>query len=186
MIKLLKNDLKTGISFLEILVTLLLMSLLMTFAMPRFFSSQPSKTKKVFFADFSKLVTDTAHQAIMNDKIHQIFWDFNKRTISVKIFDPAIESSNKHERFKPTDASVFKTHMSIPTEFTINNFFINEKESVTSGKLNTVFHYIMPDGTAQPVIANIVNDNDTVNPRFCIQIDPFYSQVSLHDTFQKP
>lgn len=180
------NHCKTGISFLEILVSLLLMSLLFTFVGPQFLTGQKNKVKKIFYSDFSMLVANAMHQAIITNQSHQIFWDLNKREISVLIPDEQSEAQNKHKKFKPS-ISHFKTTIHIPHGFTIVNFFINEKDEVKpESHLDFVLHYIMPDGTAQPVIINILDENSTGNNQFNITISPFYSQVSRNDAFQKP
>lgn len=180
------KTLQTGISMLEVLVSLLLLSIIISLAIPGFLKLQQGRTKKLFFSDFSMLVTDTMHQAIMTKKMHQIFFDINQRKIQVKIFDEKAEGSNIHAKFKPADASVFKTTMNIPESFLFPNFFINGADEVKPGdKLSSVFFYILPDGTSQPINININDENETKKPRFCIMINPFFSKVSLHEDFFK-
>ncbi|OGB86309.1 hypothetical protein A3J41_01815 [candidate division TM6 bacterium RIFCSPHIGHO2_12_FULL_38_8] len=182
-----KKTNKAGISFIEVLVILLLMSLFMSFAAPRFLTTQRGRVKKEFFQNFTTLVADTAYQAVISKKIHQIFWDLGKREIVVKIYDENSAEQGKHAKFKPVPAGTFHSRMKLAPSLSIQNFFINGKDEVTSGvQMTTVFTYIMPDGTSQPVLVNIQDDNETANNRFSIKINPFYSQVSLHDTFEKP
>ena len=183
------NEYKTqaGISFIEVLVVLLLMSLMVSFVIPRFMSMQKGRAKKEFFSEFAKLVTDSAHQAIVTKKIHQIFWDIDKYEITVKIFNEKSEEQSKHKKFKIIDADVFHTNMKIPSSFKIHNFFINGNDEVKSGStFNNAWTYIMPDGTSQPVIINIEDESESTDNKFCITINPFYSQVSLNNAFEKP
>lgn len=174
-----------GISFIEILVVLLLVSLTMSFVIPRFLSSQHGKAKKQFFSEFSALVSHTLYQAVTTKKIHQIFWDIDHHEILAKTFDEKSEEKNKHKQFKPMLAS--KNKIKIPDSFLIHNFFIQGDDRIKAGEtMHNAWTYIMPDGTSQQLIVNIVNEEEQSNNRFSITINPFYSQVSLHDTFEKP
>jgi type II secretory pathway pseudopilin PulG len=180
-----EHNTQAGISFIEVLVVLLLVSVMMSFAIPRFLAMQKGRAKNEFFSQFAKLVTDSTHQAIINKKIHQIFWDINQHEIAVKIYDEKSEEKNKHKKFKTIDADVFHTNMKIPDSFKFHNFFINGNDEVQSGStFNNAWTYIVPDGTSQPVMVNIEDESD--NNKFCITINPFYSQVSLHHAFEKP
>ncbi len=178
---------QAGISFIEILVVLMLMSLALSFTIPRFVNSQKNSTKKHFYQNFSQLISETMHQAILTNKIHQVFFDNNHHKIMIKIFDEKSENQNKHQRFKLIEKDLFKSIIDIPENFIIQNFFINGDDEVKSGAaLNEAWFYIMPDGTSQNILINIINQDDPHDNKFSITINPFYSQVSIHDTFQKP
>lgn len=182
------QHIKSGISFIEILVVLLLVSLFMSFVIPRFLSSQQGRAKKLFFTEFKTLVTDTMHQAVMKKKVHQIYWDLDHHEIIAKVHDSELNEKSKHDQFKSVPTDIFASKIKLPTHFTIRNFFIqgNEDEMKSGETKHFIWTYIMPDGTSQQVIANIQDENEQHNNRFSITINPFYSQVSLHDTFQKP
>lgn len=176
-----------GVSFIEILVVLMLISLTMSFTIPRFINSQKGAIKKHFAQDFAKLISNTMHQAILTSKVHQVFFDNNRHEIMIKIFDETSQDQNRHKMFKPVEKNLFNSTMQIPDSFVIQNFFINGEDEVKSGTtMNEAWFYIMPDGTSQHMIINIINQEDQQDNKFCITINPFYSQVSIHDTFQKP
>lgn len=178
---------QSGISLIEILVVLLLMSLMMTFAIPRFMSSQKGRTKKLFFNEFATLVSETMRQAVVTKKIHQIFWDIDHKKIIVKVYDEKTNEPSKHKKFKTLPDKTFASTMNIPESFLIENFFIQGGDEAAPGKtMHDVWTYIMPDGTSQNVIINIQDSQETGNNRFSIIINPFFSQVKLHDSFQKP
>lgn len=178
----------TGISFIEILVVLLLMSLFVTFAVPRFMSSQKGRAKKQFFTEFSTLISQTMYQAIISKKVHQIFWNLAQNEIQVKIYDNTSESANKHQGFKPIADNSFNSKIKIPQQFVIRNFFIqkNEDEIKPGEKKDSIWTYIMPDGTSQHAIINIQDEEESEQNKFSLIINPFYSQVSLYESFQKP
>ncbi len=176
-----------GISFIEILIVLLLLSLFMSFAIPKFLSSQQGRAKKLFFSEFSVLVSDTMYQAVISKKIHQIFWDLDHQEISVKIFDEGSSEQSRHQKFKPISAGIFHSKIKYPDSFSIRNFFIQGKDEMEAGVTkHNIWTYIMPDGTSQQVLINIQDEAEDKNNQFSIQIDPFYSQVSLKNAFEKP
>lgn len=178
---------KPGISFIEILVVLLLISIFMSFAIPRFFSTQQGRAKKLFFTEFATLVSDSMYQAVTTKKIHQIFWNIDTKEITVKIYDEKSDSKDKHQKFKPVNSGIFHSSMKIPDHFSIHNFFIQSSDEIKPGEIkHNIWTYIMPDGTSQSVIINIQDEQEANNNRFSIIINQFYSQVSLHDTFEKP
>lgn len=181
-----KKNNQIGISFIEILIVLFLASLMLSFAMPRFLATQKGRLKKEFYKEFCMLVSDTMYQAVISKKVHQIFWDLGKHEISVKIYDADSEEKSKHAKFKPVTNGMFREKIELPESFVIHNFFIKDEDQVQSNKnLTTVFSYIMPDGTSQQVLVNIEDEHEETNNRFAIKINPFCSQVSLHDDFEK-
>lgn len=178
---------QAGISLIEVLVVLLLMSLVMTFTIPRFMSSQKGRTKKLFFNEFTTLVSETMRQSIVTKKTHQIFWDIDHKKIIVKIYDEKSNEPSKHNKFKPLPDKTAASTMSIPESFIIQNFFIQGGDEAATGKtMHNVWTYIMPDGTSQNIIINIQDTKESGNNRFSITINPFFSQVKLHDAFQQP
>jgi prepilin-type N-terminal cleavage/methylation domain-containing protein len=177
----------TGFSFIEILVALLLLSIFASFVVPRIFGNRKGVTKKQFFSDFSHVISDTLYQAITTKKIHQVFFDFNNREISVKIYHADSSETDKHKQFKKVPPGNFHSSLIIPEQLTIQNFSINGTDAMAAGKTtNDAWFYIMPDGTSQAVIMNIQDEQEeSPHDRFSIVINPFYSQVKLHDAFTK-
>jgi len=178
---------KSGISFIEILVVLLLISIMTSFVIPRMFTNRAGMTKKRFFSDFSTLIADTVFQSIITKKVHQIFFDFDHHQVIVKQHNPKIDEKKKEAQFEAVPKNIFNSKIVFPEEFKVRNFFIEKNDEIKAGsKTNNAWFYIMPDGTSQPVIINIDDDSDGQEAKFSISINPFYSQATLHDTFQKP
>lgn len=176
-----------GISFIEILISLLLISIATSFIIPRVFAHKPRAAQKKFFTEFNTLVADTTFQAIMNKVVHQVYFDLNKHTILVKKYNSKIQADNKHAKFESLNKDVFQNQIDFPSAFSIQNFFVQGKDEFISGAhMNDAWFYIMPDGTSQAVIINIHDDSDNTETQCSIAVNPFYSRVTLHDTFQKP
>lgn len=176
-----------GISFIEILVILLLISIATSLVIPRFLSNRPGAAQKKFFTEFSTLIADTVFQAVINKTVYQVYFDLNKHNITIKKYNPKIENDNKHLKFEPIPKDIFQNQINVPETFSIKNFFVQDKDEFISGmKMNDAWFYIMSDGNSQAVIININDDSDDREAKFSITVNPFYSQVTLHDTFQKP
>jgi len=126
--------------------------------------------------------------AIITEKIHQIFFDLDEKKIMVKIHDPSQPSSNKHEKFAFIQLNSFSKPMNISPDLLFRNFYINGSDEFASGKdMHRMWFYIMPDGTSQSIIMNIEDIETTSQQnKFSIVINPFYSQVKEYDAFQKP
>jgi len=179
-----KTNLTPGISFIEILVLLLLISIAMSMIVPRFITNRPGKAQKTFFAEFSTLVADTAYQAIVSKKVHQIYWSFDHHKILVKKYQSMPDEPNKHLHFVPIPKDVFHSQISVPEQFTVRNFIVQGNDEMKSGMtMHDAWFYIMPDGTSQPTTINIDDDTQDTTAHFSITINPFYSQAMLHDTF---
>jgi len=176
----------TGFSFIEILVVLLLLSIFISFAVPRFFSSRKGVVKKEFFSEFALVISDTLHQAIITKKIHQIFVDLDHHEIRVKQHHVMPDETDKHKQFKAVSPGIFHSQMLIPQQLSIKSFYIGDNDAINQGKtIHDVWFYIMPDGTSQAVIINLQDEEEQANNQFSIAINPFYSQVKLHDAFTK-
>jgi len=178
---------QSGISFIEILVILTLISIATSFVIPRLLSDKPRSAQKKFFTEFNTLVGDTVFQTTRNKTVYQIYFDLEKQKIIVKKYNPKIVEDNKHLRFEATQKDIFKNELALPRAFSIQNFFVQGKDEFIPGaKMNDAWFYIMADGNSQAVIINMNDDTDNRETKFSITINPFYSQVKLHDTFQKP
>lgn len=181
-----KTNCVPGISFIEILVLLLLISIATSMVIPRFITNRPGMAQKNFFAEFSTLVADTTYQAIVSKKVHQILFDFDHHKIVVKKHQPMPDEPNKHKQFTQVPKDIFHSQISLPNQFTVRNFVVQGNDEMKSGMtMHDAWFYIMPDGTSQPTTINIEDDTQDTTALFSITINPFYSQATLHDTFQK-
>jgi len=175
-----------GISFIEILVALLLISILLSMTTNIFFARRPRQAQKDFYAQFLVLVDYATSSAVMQKKVYKVDFDLEHKNIGLAQFDPASQATNKHERFTPI-AHTSDTMINIPPFTTLKNFFINGVDELhRSVKTEHVWFYIMPDGSSQSIIMNFENEQESSNNQYAFCINPFYSRVTLHEAFQKP
>ncbi|MBP9764913.1 type II secretion system protein [Candidatus Babeliales bacterium] len=175
----------SGISFIEILVLLLMISIFMSFAVPRFITNKPRKAQKELFTEFATLVTETMQQAVITKTVHQVVWSFNEHKIFVKKHVKNSDEKNPGKQFEPVPTSLFTSTIQVPERMNVRNFIVQGKDEFASGSLQDAWFYIMPDGNSQPVTINIIDELEDKAPQFSITVNPFYSQATFHDTFQK-
>src|SRR5690349_3448715 len=133
---------QSGISFIEILVILLLISIATSLIIPSFLSNRPRSAQKKFFTEFNTLISDTVFQAVKNKTVYQIYFDLEKHTISIKKYNPKIDTENKHLKFEPIPKDLFLNQINLPTAFSIQNFFVQEKDEFKPGmKMNDAWFY---------------------------------------------
>jgi type II secretory pathway pseudopilin PulG len=188
---------QSGFSLLELMVIFALLGLLGAFVVPNLFKTKQGAQRKEFLASFEHLLKDAVLRAIMTNSVHQIYIDLVGGTIQTRIYDSQSIETNRHKQFKPLVDEQYLTR--IPSKyqknldlkrFKIKNFFINGIEELVPGTatLDLMF-YVMPDGSSQAIIANMVDeDEDGVQPdvQFSYEINPFYARMSVYDTFQTP
>ena len=179
---------KSGVSFIEILVILLIIGLITSFVIPSYLKKQAKSTKQQFYTEFETLIQQTLTNAIVTNKVHQIFFDIKEHKIIIKSYNQSKPEPDKHKKFSPASLDSFPTSTNISPDLVIRNFFINGRDEFESGiNIDTVYFYIMPDGTSQSVIINIEDTQTTSQQnKFAIVINPFYCQIKEYDAFQKP
>ena len=174
---------KMGFSFLEILISLFIISIIGSIAIPPLINKKESSPRKRFVNDLSGLVGEAATSAINLKKVYQILFDFKSKKVTLKVENKEILDDNKHKKF----SELPKENIKIPDELSFKNFSINGMDEMEHGdQKNEAWFYIMPDGTSQGVVINIEDAEKEINNLFSIVINPFYSQVKEYDSFQKP
>lgn len=180
----------SGFSFLEMTIVLALLALLGTFVVPNLFKNNRKNQVKAFISSLQNVVKDAALRSLIENKMHQIYFDIEHEVIQIRVYDPASIESNNHKKFKKVIDVEYLTEIAFPKNFIIHNFFINGIDEVTAGNLMLdVFFYIMPDGTSQTIIINCVDqdiDGFEDDIKFSLVINPFYARMSVYELFQAP
>jgi type II secretory pathway pseudopilin PulG len=179
------------------MVVFALLGLLGAFVVPNLFKVKQGVQRKEFLASFEHLLKDAVLRAVLTDSVHQIYIDVAGGKIQTRIFDPQSIETNRHKKFILLQDQQYLTQIPSKNQknldlkrFKIKNFFINGIEELVAGTavLDLMF-YIMPDGSSQAIIANVIDeDEDGVQPdvQFSYEINPFYARMSVYDRFQTP
>ena len=181
---------QSGFSLLELMIVLALIGLLGAFVVPNLFRTKQGAERKEFSTSFETLLKDAVLRSIVEKKDHQIYIDIAHELIQTRVYDKSSIETNKHKQFTRVEDEQYVTEIKFSNQFKFQNFFINGIEELVSGTaaLDILF-YVMPDGTSQAIIANIVDqDEDGINPdvNFSFVINPFYARMSVYETFQAP
>ncbi len=185
-----RKSLQSGFSLLELIIVFALIAMLGAFVVPNLFRTKQGAARKEFLTELEALVKDAVLRSITENIMHQIFIDIGHEKIQTRIFEKNSIETNKHKKFIPLIDAQYLTEIKFPKRFIIKDFFINGVQELVPGNmiLDVVF-YVMPDGTSQAIIANLIEEDiDGVAPdvQFSFEINPFYARMSTHETFQKP
>lgn len=179
-----------GFSFLELMIVFALLALLGAFAVPNLFRIQQGAQRKEFLSDFEGILKDGVLRSIVEQKMHQIYIDIAHEVIQLREYDPQSSETNRHKKFKKVRDTEYVTEIKFLNRFVFKNFFINQvDEMVVGSAMQDVMFYIMPDGSSQAIIANVIDqdeENSSSPVSFSVVINPFYARMSVYDTFQKP
>jgi prepilin-type N-terminal cleavage/methylation domain-containing protein len=183
-----KRSAQPGFSLLELIVVFALIGLLGAFVVPNLFRTKQGAARKEFLTQFEALLKDAVLRSITESKMHQIFIDLEHEKIQTRIFEKNSIESNHHKKFVRLMDAQYLTEINFPKRFIMKDFFINGVQELVPGNmvLDVVF-YVMPDGTSQAIVANVIEEDvDGIAPdtKFSFVINPFYARMSVHETFQ--
>lgn len=183
-----KINLQKGFGLFELVIVLALIAGLGAMVVPNLFRNQAAVERKQFVADVKKLLQQAVKFAVYQNKVVQVYCNFEDHEMVLREFDQQSNEENKHKKFKVMKKNGKPVTIFWPEDIVVKNFVINEKDEVlSSAKLQDVWFYIMPDGTSQPVVVNCIDQNDLQQEdlKFSFVINPFYARVQFYEKFQK-
>ncbi len=184
------KSLQQGFSFLELMIVLALIGMLGAFVVPNVFRTKQGAQRKEFLVQFEALLKDAVLRSITKNMMHQIFIDIEHEKIQTRVFQKNAIETNQHKSFVKIEDVEYLTEIVFPKYFIIKDFFINGIQELVPGNmvLDVVF-YVMPDGTSQAIVANLIDEEEegiTPDIKFSFVINPFYARMSVHESFQTP
>jgi len=184
-----KNTMQPGFSFVELMIVFLLIAMLGAFVVPNIFRTKKGKERKEFLLSLETMLKDAVLRSIIHNEMHQIYFDIVKEEVLLRTHDDKLTDQSTHKQFSEVKDTEYHTKIKFLKNFKIKNFFINGNDEVVSGAaLQEVLFYVIPDGTSQAVVANLVDedDDDEQGISFSLVINPFYARMSVYETFQSP
>ena len=184
-----KRTVQSGFSFIELMIVFVLIAMLGAFVVPNLFRTKQGAQRKEFLLSLETMLKDAVLRSVIRNEVHQIYFDIEKEVIQLRTQDDKVIDTNLHKRFSEVKDTECKTHIPFLKKFKIKNFFINGNDEVSPSKaLQDVLFYIMPDGTSQAIIANLVDENDDAQQdvSFSFTINPFYARMAVYEKFQTP
>lgn len=177
-----------GFTLIELVVVIAIIAIFSVVLIPTFRGRKELLTNKEFVAKLNGLMQTAWQRALITQKLQQIKFNFVKKTIEIEE-----ELENKKEeksKFVPVRGEYLDAEITIPATYVFRNFYINDKDEMRLGKRETAYFFIVPSGLSQPVIINIVNQDEKIKEneaqKFGLVLNPFSAQFDYYDSFQKP
>jgi len=176
---------KKGFTLLELMVAMLILGLLATFVVPNLMRKSPKMERENFIARLNSLVRFAWNDAIASDQLRTIGFYFSKNKKTVSVF------SDKKAKV-PLKRVYFKPVITVPLQLDVVNFYvgnIDQRARGGGGPLKDAWFYILPDGTTQAVIINVLDREDKIGKKsrpISLVLNPFSAQFDVYDSFKKP
>ena len=183
------NKAKQGFFILELVIVLALIGVLGSMVIPNLFRSKQGVVRKEFLSSFESLLKGAVQQAVLTGKVYQVYINNDDKIVQTRVFDSKSSEQNKHKQFTKVNDDQYLQELPLPSQLIVKNFFIGKSDEVIAGsKLQDVWFYIMPDGSCQPILVNMIDQHDyTENDfKFSFVISPFYARMSVYESFQTP
>lgn len=184
---------KSGFTLIELIIGLAILGLLAAVAIPNIKNFIKKDEQQVFFNDLNSLTSNALDNAIISDKTNRIVFDFvNKKIFIEQELDKKLPTGQiGYESISSKYVQAEFDYSKFNFEF--KNFFIDTKDemSLSAGQIKKekVWFFISSDGTAQPVVINLieVNENLPENERqFSLVLNPFTVQFKKYEKFMQP
>ena len=185
------HGIKAGFSLLEMMVVIGIIALMAAIVLPNLQTATPSKKRKQCVAEIQTLFGYAWQHALTTGKVHRLFFDFNKRTITIQMTEDTVDAKGD-PLFVTVKEAYAKTIYQWPGNIIIKQFFIEGTDELNQlgKKTETVWCFIVPDGMAQPVIMNAIDtaqkDATGKDLQIGLVLNPFTARLKEYETFQKP
>lgn len=163
-------------TLVELLIVILIIGLMGSVLAPRLAPRTARQEKDAFIASLNSLARIALTQAVTTQKLHQIFWDLEQRTIEIRKHTGEYDKAGDPE-CKLVLIPYGTQSVHIPERFIIKQFSIEGiNELAGNRKTKQVWFYIVPDGIAQHVSIVMIDtheDVDEVNKKVTLELNPF-------------
>lgn len=183
-----KNN-RAGFSLLELLIVIAIAGVMGAALIPLLTSMQPGYGRKQFVSKLNSLVQFGWQQAVITKKVHRVLFDIKNRKASLEV--EAEKSTQAKVVFEPLKQAFMSTAMTWSDSIIIKQLFIegfDEMKRFTSGKTETVWFYIVPDGMVQAVTINFLDKEQLIDGKpkpVGLVLNPFTAQFKVYHAFAK-
>ncbi|OGB96855.1 hypothetical protein A3F06_00580 [candidate division TM6 bacterium RIFCSPHIGHO2_12_FULL_36_22] len=184
-----KNN-KPGFTLIEIMVVMVLIGIMAAVMVPTFRRSTPDQQRFKKISALNELMQNAWQNAIVTDKLQKIEFNFGRQTIMLTQAKEGGLKEVDEQKFEPVGNNVTLNQLSWPEDYRIVNFYIGDKDQMRFGERETAWFFVVPDGLAQSVIINFVDDKASEASEFTVNVslvlNPFYVQFKEYNEFQRP
>jgi prepilin-type N-terminal cleavage/methylation domain-containing protein len=174
---------KSGFSLIEIIVAIAIIGVMAAIVIPRL-NIRTGRELDLLVDRLANLTAQGYERAILNGTIHRVYFSF-KEPAQVELQEAQpLKKGESELQFKKVPADYNKVSFLFDERFIIKNFFIKGHDEAARGVLKDAFFYILPDGTSQEIIINILDS--VTSDEAGLVLNPFLVKFTVYDTFQKP
>lgn len=182
---------KHGFTLLEILITIAIIGLMAAVVAPNLGKKKAGQERKEFLARLSSLTQLAWQNALIQNKLHKVDFDFKKKIVSLEQAT-AQKDSKGQPKFEPVKVAHLQTSIPWPDYLQVKNFYIegfDEASRSASRGMEGAYFYVVPDGMTQRVTINVTDSNDRDSAgrpkKIGLVLNPFNAQFIAHDEFKK-
>ena len=177
---------KSGFSFLEIVVAILIIGIMGGVIVPRLRRQSPSRDRAKFVSDLNNLTQAAWQQAITTSTLHRVFFDFKSRKAWA---EKVIKKAKDGEEISPQ--KIEKTIIEWNEGFSFVHFYINGKDDFSGfygagGGATEAHFFIESDGTSQAIVMDIADEREVDEFQFNLVLNPFMAKFKQYDGFYEP
>lgn len=185
-----RSDAKHAFSLIELVVVMAIIGLMATIAIPALRSLFPRNERTVFLQNLNAVTTTALSNAVLSSAVTRIVFDFNEHLIYCEE-QVDKKTSSTDASFKRLDIRYVSSEIALPDMFSVQQFYIDTKDemrlSVGDVKKDKVWFYVIPEGTSQAVIINMIdNQRSDEDNQFSFVINPFTCQFTYYEKFTQP
>ena len=184
---------KPGFSLIETVITIAIVVVLLGIAIPNMLGRRATQERKTFVSQWNSIMNEVWLRALEKGTVHKINLDLEHRTMTVSEKTEKL-GPDKKIIFDPVQLFFVDNSFVWPETFDIQQLYIEKVDRIGEGgmsrKTENIWFFVMPDGTTQEVIMNILDSPEDQPEKdakqFSVVINPFTCQCVMYDTFQKP
>lgn len=181
---------KRGFTLIEVVVALAIIALVATAIAPTFI--RRTRLDRVEFVKKLAALSQLGwQQALVTRKLHRLYFDFKKRTVTLEVATDQKEADGEPV-CEPLKRFYITTTIAIPSQLEIMQFInegFDDMSGFTGKATAATWFYIMPDGITQHVTINMLDKQDLLENKEPRQVglvlNPFSARFDVYDTFQK-
>jgi len=179
---------KLGFTLLELLIVFIIIGMIAAVTITNFRGRTPMHERNAALAKLNGLTRFAWQNALTENKMHRVAFQIPG---DVSLLIATGYYKGDEQVFIPLERDYADTTLEWPEQLEIKQFLIGQKDAMKeiSGSKGTIWFVVMPDGLAQDVIINFVDTKDLLPDgtpkKFGLVLNPFSSQFTLYDSFQK-
>ena len=180
---------KQAFTLIEIMIVLVIIGLLASITIPNLRSLMKKDERQIFVSNLNSLLSVALDNAVYSEKINRVIFDFINKKVSIEQqTDKKLPSGQM--QFEDIDSQYIQSSFDFSkADLEFMNFFIDTKDEMSQAKKEKVWFYVLPDGTAQPVILNIIDMSEKLSEeerKFSLVLNPFTIQFKKYEKFMQP